>query len=192
MAKNKKVISHNQSGGITGYNVNVKVDNTGTNHKRKKKDSWYWNRIAKVVYVLATIIIPILSYFGIKPYFGTKPQEKEMRNEEDKEIKVTSYNQSGGITAYNVNIGPQDRKLSSDYTSQIDNFISQNPDKKIVITAVMGDQEAIRFASQIKKYLESLGCKPEGVNQAIYKEQMSPQNIKITDSRIDIIIGGKQ
>ncbi len=85
----KKVISHNQSGGITGYNVNVKSGTVDTNLKGKKNDSWYWNKITKIVYLVAAII-SILSYFGLKPYLGTKPQEKEMSNEEDKEINVTS------------------------------------------------------------------------------------------------------
>jgi hypothetical protein len=181
----KKVISHNQSGGITGFNVNVDDSGIPSGHKRKKKSSWYWNKITKAIYIIAAIIA-ILSYFGIKP------EEKKMSKEEDKKINVTSYNQSGGITAYNVNIGPQDRRLGDKLTNQLDEIISQNSGKKIVVTAVMGDQEAFKFASQIKNYLVSKGYEPEGVNQSVYTQPVFGQIIDVKKNHIDIIIGSKQ
>ena len=179
----KKVISHDQSGGITGFNVNV--NSNIENKDIPKKTSWYWNKISKVIYIL-TAIITILTYFGIKP------EENKMKNEDDNNINVTSYNQSGGITAYNVNIGPQDRMLSESLTDQLDKIISQNSDKRIVVTAVMGDQEAFKFASQIKNYLLSTGHDPDGVNQSIFTQPVFGQNVEVKDDHIDIIIGGKQ
>ena len=58
----------------------------------------------------------------------------------------------------------------------------------------MGDQEAFRFASVIKTFLNDQGYKVNGVNQAIFAEPVRGQKIepgKDTNS-MKIIIGGKQ
>ncbi len=51
--------------------------------------------------------------------------------------------------------------------------------KKVVVTAVMGDQEAFRFASEIKDYLTSQGYEVDGVNQAIFSGPITGQIVRV-------------
>ncbi len=81
-------------------------------------------------------------------------------------FNVTSNNQSGGITAGVVNVGPQPRNLNARHVSQLQQFL---PDKTKIVTvkAVMGDGEAFSFATQIKNFLVERGYEVNGVNQAV-------------------------
>jgi excinuclease UvrABC ATPase subunit len=115
-----------------------------------------------------------------------------MSDDDNKNININSYNQSGGITAYNVNIGPQDRKLTESTGQQLIDELKKRPDKEITVTAVMGDGEAFRFASQVKNFLTEKGYDPKGVNQAVYTNPVEGQIINEKDDKIDIIIGNKQ
>jgi len=115
-----------------------------------------------------------------------------MSDDDRKNININSFNQSGGITAYNVNIGQQDRKLNNTIGQQLIDEIENRPDKTIRVTAVMGDGEAFRFASQVKNFLEQNGYEPEGVNQAVYSQPIKGQILEEKDDSIDFIIGNKQ
>lgn len=112
---------------------------------------------------------------------------------DDNNIHVTSYNQQGGITAYQVNLQPGDRVLKDAVRHRLDQTLKQRSFSSIRITAVMGDQEAFRFASQIKNYLESAGYQVSGVDQAVYTRPIQGQAIEPANDggMLNIIIGGR-
>ena len=53
----------------------------------------------------------------------------------------------------------------------------------------MGDQEAFRFASEIKDYLTSQGYEVDGVNRAIFSGPITGQIVRPTDIGFEIVIG---
>ena len=66
-------------------------------------------------------------------------------------------------------------------------------EKTIKITAVLGDEEAFQFASEIKDYLELQGWRIEGVDRADYNHPIIGQIvIPQDDGGIEIIIGAKE
>lgn len=69
---------------------------------------------------------------------------------------VTSYNQSGGVTANQVYLGKPIRDLNTAYGLQRQLLDSlPNKTEKITITCILNDKEAYDFANQIKDYLKS-------------------------------------
>jgi len=112
---------------------------------------------------------------------------------DEKHINVSSYNQSGGITAYQVILESGDRVLNDNLISQLKTILDQENFKFIDVTAVMGDQEAFRFATQFKNFLTAEGYDVHGVNLAIFKEPTQGQIIETPDNgeKLRIIIGGK-
>lgn len=112
---------------------------------------------------------------------------------EKKTVNVTSHNQQGGITAYQVNIQPGDRVLVDQNISQLKSKLGEQEFDAISITAVWGDQEAFRFATQIKNYLESEGYSVKGVNQGMFSEPIQGQQIRPVgdDGVLGIVIGGR-
>ena len=113
--------------------------------------------------------------------------------DDDRDINVTSYNQQGGITAYQVNLQPGDRALNENSSRQLEQLLAGETFTSISVTAVMGDQEAFRFASQIKNFLTLKGHTVTGVNQALYKSPVQGQIVEKAgdDGVLKIIIGGK-
>jgi hypothetical protein len=107
-------------------------------------------------------------------------------------FNVNSFNQQGGITAGQVNFGLLPRHLDDSLQSQLLGVLKK--DDEITITSVMGDQEALIFANEIKIYLGELGYVVKGVNQAIYNNPVIGQhfNRKPNSNQVDIIIGGNQ
>lgn len=96
---------------------------------------------------------------------------------------VTSHNQSGGITAGIVNLGPQRRDLDlpdfDGLKAQIQRELPR--DKPLTVTAVMGDGEAAEFAVQIHKYLTAEGFKmtETGISQGMFSTP--PINLQVQD-----------
>lgn len=105
-------------------------------------------------------------------------------------FNVTSFNQQGGITAGEVNIGPQPRNLNSDLQTQLRSQLPSG--KKVSVTAVMGDGEAFQFAQQVKDFLIDQGYEVSGVNQAIFAQPVMGQNIERGDDEYKVIIGTRQ
>lgn len=120
-------------------------------------------------------------------YIITSPNNSE-------NIKVTSYDQSGGITANEVNIGTQQRKLTSEFIQQLESTLSNDKNKKIEINVVDGDAEALRFANKIKDHLVALGYKNvQGVNKRIYAKDWTDAHLFTgPDSYLGQIIVGRQ
>lgn len=108
---------------------------------------------------------------------------------------VNSYNQSGGITAHTLNIGPTPRKLSDPRSEGLKaQILRELPrDKPITVIAVLGDGEAIQFAQEIHAFMKAQGFtmkEPNGISQSVFSgvvkglvRQDKP------DGGIDFIIG---
>jgi len=109
-----------------------------------------------------------------------------------------SIDQSGGITAGTVNVGPnatlnlgsQVRHLNAQWITALIPHLPENKTKVINIVSVGGDQEALQFATEIKNYLASHGWKTNGVDQVWYTEPVTGQTIsRNPDGGINITIG---
>jgi hypothetical protein len=83
---------------------------------------------------------------------------------------VTSYNQRGGITAGELNVGSQPRRLGSKTKSQFLEKIAKDADIKL--TVPVGDGEALQLAEQIVRFLEKNGYESvrEGINRVVKTE----------------------
>ena len=91
-------------------------------------------------------------------------KDKSQQIDKGEKVSVTSYNQSGGITANHVTIENPGRILSDEFKPVLLNVVEvgfgkYNFDKKSIISIFVpgGDQEARRYAIQIKEYLLSQG-----------------------------------
>jgi len=82
-----------------------------------------------------------------------------MSKKKEKDINITSHNQSGGITAYQVNIGAQRRNLDQNL---FDDLVSQLPEwareKRQVCFRVRGeDIEAVNFCQNLMQFFQKDG-----------------------------------
>ncbi len=175
------VTSHNQSGGITAGNVKVGQSlSPGKPPERRK----LWAMIVAIVMVLAAVAT-ILGYLGLKPWWeGTEVSDSKNI------FNATSFNQSGGITAGQVIVGPQPRRLNDGLRGQLRSALPH--DKKVTVVAVMGDGEAFQFASEIKQFLEGETYNVSGVDQAVYSGPVVGQRIQPRDDGLEVIIGTRQ
>lgn len=110
----------------------------------------------------------------------------------EKNIFITSHNQSGGVTAHTVNFGPTARTMNAQLGGQLKQHIPTTA--KVTITAVLGDGEAFGFANQVMTWLRENGYgNVDGVNQAVYSQPVMGQNInRINDAQFELIIGTRQ
>lgn len=108
---------------------------------------------------------------------------------QNQNISITSNNQSGGITAHTVNIGSVRRQLDAASAQQLLQALPKN--KPVKVIAVMGDQEAFAFATQILGHLKANGYQAEGVDQAVYSQPVVGQFINPTASGFEVVVGGK-
>lgn len=106
-----------------------------------------------------------------------------------KNISITSNNQSGGITAHTVNIGTTRRQLDAASAQQLLKALPKN--KPVKVVAVMGDQEAFAYATQILAHLNANGYLAEGVDQAVCSQPVVGQFINPTASGFEVVIGGQ-
>ena len=167
----KEITSYNQKGGITAYKVNTSpdADDISLGRRQKSLPKWLvW--LASIVSIIAGLIFIINS---VKPRNNQGGLEMPIQ----KKINVTSHNQQGGITAYQVILEKGDRILSDSLIEQLRSTLSQWTISSINIVAVMGDQEAFRFASQIKNFLISEDYEVSGVDQAIFTAPLQGQHI---------------
>jgi hypothetical protein len=91
------------------------------------------------------------------------------------DVNITSYNQSGGITAQNVNLGIVPRRLDDNGRSQIRSLIPKS--KKVVVSAALGDGEACQLAAEVFAFMKADGWDVEGVNQSIWMPPIRGQQI---------------
>lgn len=131
-------------------------------------------------------------------FISGESSKKEVRKVTEKDerpkIHVESHNQTGGITAYQVNIQRGDRVLDASATSEFKDFLRGKEFKYIDVTAVMGDGEAFRFATQIKNFLESEGHTVHGISQALFKSSVEGAVVELPNAAgvIRVIVGNHQ
>lgn len=109
---------------------------------------------------------------------------------QNQNISITSNNQSGGITAHTVNVGAQPRQLTVAFAAQLEAQLPRG--KPVSVAAVMGDQEAFSFATQIVEHLRSRGYVVDGVSQVVYSGPVVGQFIKPYDTGFEVVVGGRQ
>ena len=114
-------------------------------------------------------------------------------NNEKKKIVVKSYNQSGGITAYNVNVGKLPRHLNQQFCDILDKVIAENIEREIKIITEMNDNESYQFGKKIYDYLISKGHKvPGGVGRMMASQPLQTRiNINSVMPVIEIFIGSQ-
>jgi hypothetical protein len=106
---------------------------------------------------------------------SAKPKIKpsKMKKEKEKEINVTSYNQSGGITANQVNIGTTPRGITPESEEVFLNEIKNYPARKILIKALFSDAESQHLSMLINNTFKKAGWTIEG---PIYEIPNQPMN----------------
>ena len=119
-----------------------------------------------------------------KKTFGRSPKAEELKSIIDQ--SVTSHNQTGGITAHTVNIGPRRRQLTDSLKRQL---LTLPRDKPIMVTAVMGVPDASELANEIHSFLAQSGFPMEstGIGHGVYGEEIRGLHF---DARFaDFIVG---
>jgi hypothetical protein len=102
----------------------------------------------------SSIIILIAAIVAIFEYVGIYPGDEKKINEQN--IYVTSYDQNGGITANQINIGvKQQRHFNNSMKSQISDMLQDFKRNKIELHYQNGDKETFIFASEMKSFLKS-------------------------------------
>jgi len=107
---------------------------------------------------------------------------------------VTSYYQSGGITAGQINIGPVPRKLDVVNAQKLLDFLNDKKEK-INIICISGDSESFQYATEIKDFLvKNDYMNLDGVAQVSYTTPVFGQSaIRDTVKKtVNIIIGSRQ
>lgn len=84
---------------------------------------------------------------------------------------VTSHNQTGGITAHTVHLGPQQRSLAAmpDLQAQILKDLPR--DKPVKVMAVLGDAETSQFGLEIHAFLKANKfalSEPDGISHGMF------------------------
>jgi hypothetical protein len=157
------VTSHGQVGGITANTVTVNPPPPPPPSEPPKQDQRWWERgwvIAGSIAAIIGTIIAILTY-------------TESHHAKDDKVGnntyVTSNNQSGGITAGTVNIGPQPRKMDDQFGARLAPAIPKNV--KVNVSAAFGDEEAFGFATEVTAWLRANGWEHvEGTGRAVYSK----------------------
>ncbi|MEA2046311.1 MAG: hypothetical protein U9N48_07330 [Euryarchaeota archaeon] len=108
-----------------------------------------WSRFKKD----SLIIITIAAFFATFRYVGIYSGDEKIN---EQSIYVTSYDQKGGITANQVNIGvKQQRHFDDSMKSQMSDMLQDFKGNKKELHYQNGDKEAFIFASEIKSFLQS-------------------------------------
>lgn len=120
-----------------------------------------------------------------------KINKYEKLNNNNPTVSVISNNQSGGITANQVNIGAVPRNLDDKTQNQLLGILKKK-NEPIDISSVMGDSEAFKYANQINDFLKSQGyTKVEGVSQSVFSKPVIGQFINKDSIGFKIVIGTK-
>jgi hypothetical protein len=102
---------------------------------------------------------------------------------------ATSYFQSGGITAGSVNLGPQQRVLTDEMKRQLLDKVPK--DKPVSIMAVLGDSEAVIFATDIFSFMNANGFKMSdgGISQGVFTAPVTGTQVQLADDKTSIVVG---
>ena len=106
---------------------------------------------------------------------------------------VRSDNQSGGITAHTVIIGPTKRNLDTAWGDPLKAQILSNlpRDKELIVMAVLGDAEAGDLALQIHAFLKANGfkLKEDGISQGVFSP--TPHGLNFNPDNNTFIVGAQ-
>lgn len=108
-------------------------------------------------------------------------------SDERKIFNVTSYNQTGGITAGQVFVGNPNRHLDEGLRQQLRAALPR--DKRVTVIAVMGDGEAFQFADEVKRFLESENYNVSGVDQGVFSGPVIGQGVQPRGDGFEVVIG---
>jgi hypothetical protein len=110
---------------------------------------------------------------------------KQRSREASMTFQVTSIAQQGGITAGIVNVGHPRRKMNPDLGMRI---IQHLPDKSrmIRIVGLLGNQESMSFAAQIRGFLIQAGYSVEGPSEAVFGRYIPPLEVFPQDYVINV------
>jgi len=125
-----------------------------------------------------------------KPSDALPTENTKRSHPENPPVNVSSTNQSGGITAANVNLGQPQRAITPAFEQELLRNIAGY--KKVEVTCVLGDGEAFQFATAIVDYLKRKGTNVEGVNQAAFTRPVVGQIAEANGDAIKLIIGTQQ
>jgi hypothetical protein len=106
-------------------------------------------------------------------------------------VNITSNNQTGGITAQNVNVTPKPlpRKLNNQQKLQLINYLNDK-NEKIDLCSLMNDPEAFEFSYDIEKFLKENGYKNvNGGNQGAFIPPFRGIQVERKNSVVFIRIG---
>lgn len=156
---------------LSNNNVNIHSDNSNNNLKNN-------NNVEK---------ISKFTQYSNK----TLPVTKDT---DDHTTIISSTNQSGGITAQTVNVTQQSQQLRHLNQFVEQDLVSKIPkNSNVKVTAVLGDQEAFAFATEVSQFLKNDQYNIEGPDQAVFNKPVVGQFIKQTPpNNYDIIIGSNQ
>jgi hypothetical protein len=107
---------------------------------------------------------------------------------------IFSYGQTGGIAAGTLNVGPIPRMLNQPRMEALKKqILSELPkDKPITVMAVMGDSEAINFASQIHAFLKDNGfplSEQNGISQGVFSVSVKGLNVRDDGATRTFVVG---
>lgn len=102
-------------------------------------------------------------------------------------INVSSYFQSGGITAHTVNLGAPPRHLDSASQAQLKSKLPTGT--KVKIMCAWGDQEAFQFASETREFLIAKGYEVGNVIHSMFNKPVFGQHAEKTADGHTLIIG---
>lgn len=145
------------------------------------------DRIISIISIIITIISIFVSIFFGVSYYNLKNSVAAINSPG---AEVIGGNK---ITANNINIEKPARHLTEDLKNNLDSQLEMLNAKNIRVVAVMGDQEAFQFATEIKDYLESKNWVVSGVDQAVYTKPVIGQSLQDRGNGVfEVIVGGQQ
>lgn len=162
--KTVEVTSHNQQGGLTVGELNL-----GDTENRKPEGLPKWTAWVLFALTIIGVLVAVLSYL----YGGEILVSDDETNSSGESYNVTSHNQTGGVTAgkVTINLQPGWRDLSkapAEFKRELLQELTPHKGRRMVLTATMGDTEAVVFAEQLIAYLRSEGFNvKDKPNQAI-------------------------
>lgn len=104
--------------------------------------------------------------------------------------RVTSHNQSGGITAHTVNMTPPNRALNDALRAQLRQMVPK--DRAVEVQAPLGDGEAIRHAHEVWDFLvgEGYNMRGGGVSYHVWMPPPTGQYIELGEQGVAKVIVG--
>jgi len=102
---------------------------------------------------------------------------------------MNNFTQNNSFGNNYMNFGKKPREIDATIESKLKEYIPTS--MKIVVTAVMGDQEALQFAHKIKDFLSENDYRVEGVAQAIYDKSITKTRVEINseEQSVNVIVG---